>query len=103
IGMATYVEKCSGGNPETVRAQFNDDSTITIFTGNHTKGQGHETALRQIASAKLGIDVEQIRLVQGDSDVVPEGFTGGSRTIPINGGATLADGGQISATRQTRA
>ena len=36
---------------------------------------------RQIASARLGIDVERIRIVQGDSDVVPEGFTGGSRTI----------------------
>ncbi len=66
IGMATYVEKCSGGGPETVKAQFNADSTLTLFTGNQTNGQGHETALRQIASASLGIDVEQIHLVQGD-------------------------------------
>src|SRR5436190_2531052 len=97
IGMATYVEKCSGGNPETIRAQFNDDATVTLFTGNQTNGQGHETALRQIASAKLGIDVEQIRLVQGDSDVVPEGFTGGSRTIAINGNATIGVADKIIA------
>lgn len=97
IGMATYVEKCSGGNPETIRAQFNDDATVTLFTGNQTNGQGHETALRQIASAKLGIDVEQIRLVQGDSDVVPEGFTGGSRTIAINGNATVGVADKIIA------
>src|SRR5436190_2256726 len=97
IGMATYVEKCSGGNPETIRAQFNDDATVTLFTGNQTNGQGHETALRQIASAKLGIDVEQIRLVQGDSDVVPEGFTGGSRTIASNGNATIGVADKIIA------
>jgi carbon-monoxide dehydrogenase large subunit len=97
IGMATYVEKCSGGGPETVKAQFNDDGTITIYTGNQTNGQGHDTALRQIASAKLGIDVEQIRLVQGDSDVVPEGFTGGSRTIAINGVATMGVADKIIA------
>jgi carbon-monoxide dehydrogenase large subunit len=97
IGMATYVEKCSGGGPETVKAVFNDDATITLYTGNQTNGQGHETALRQIASAKLGIDVENIRLVQGDSDVVPEGFTGGSRTIAINGVATIAVADKIIA------
>ena len=89
IGMATYVEKCSGGNPETVKAVFNDNGTITLFTGNQTNGQGHETALSQIASGKLGIDIERIKIVQGDSDVVPDGFTGGSRTIAINGAATV--------------
>ncbi|MBS0524336.1 MAG: xanthine dehydrogenase family protein molybdopterin-binding subunit [Proteobacteria bacterium] len=97
IGMATYVEKCAGGGPETVKAVFNEDATITLFTGNQTNGQGHETALRQIASAKLGIDVENIRLVQGDSDVVPDGFTGGSRTIALNGVATIAVADKIIA------
>ena len=89
IGMATYVEKCSGGSPETAKAVFNDNGTITIFTGNQTNGQGHETAIAQIASAQLGIDMETIRIVQGDSDVVPEGMTGGSRTIAVNGAATM--------------
>ena len=97
IGMATYVEKCSGGNPETVKAQFNEDSTITIVTGNQTNGQGHETALSQIASARLGIDIERIVFVQGDSDVVPDGFTGGSRTIAINGAATVGVADKIIA------
>ncbi len=87
IGMATYVEKCSGGGPETAKARFNEDATITIITGNQTNGQGHETALSQIASARLGVDIERIRIVQGDSDIVPEGFTGGSRTIAVNGAA----------------
>jgi len=89
IGMATYVEKCAGGSPETAKAVFNDDGTLTIFTGNQTNGQGHETAISQIASAGLGVDIERIRIVQGDSDVVPEGMTGGSRTIAVNGAATM--------------
>ena len=97
IGMATYVEKCSGGNPETVKAVFNDNGTITLFTGNQTNGQGHETALSQIASGKLGIDIERIKIVQGDSDVVPDGFTGGSRTIAINGAATVGVADKIIA------
>jgi carbon-monoxide dehydrogenase large subunit len=97
IGMATYVEKCSGGEAETIRAVFNDDDTLSLITGNQTNGQGHETALRQIASAQLGIDIERTRLVQGDSDVVPAGFTGGSRTIAINGVATVGVADKIIA------
>ena len=97
IGMATYVEKCSGGNPETVKAVFNEDTTLTIITGNQSNGQGHETAISQIASARLGIDIERIRFVQGDSDVVPDGFTGGSRTIAINGAATVGMADKIIA------
>ncbi len=89
IGMATYVEKCSGGPPETAIAKFNDDSTVTLYMGNQTNGQGHETAITQIASAKFGIDSERIRIVQGDSDVTPEGMTGGSRTIAVAGVATM--------------
>lgn len=88
IGMATYVEKCSGGAPETTIAKFNDDATVTLYIGNQSNGQGHETAITQIASARLGIDMDRIRIVQGDSDVVPEGMTGGSRTIAVNGAAT---------------
>jgi aerobic carbon-monoxide dehydrogenase large subunit len=97
IGMATYVEKCSGGPPETAVAKFNDDATVTLYLGNQTNGQGHETAITQIASAKLGIDSSRIRIVQGDSDVVPEGFTGGSRTIAVAGVATVGVADKIIA------
>ena len=97
IGMATYVEKCSGGPPETAIAKFNDDASITLYLGNQTNGQGHETAIKQIASAKLGVDVERINIVQGDSDVVPDGFTGGSRTIAVAGVATMGVADKIIA------
>ena len=89
IGMATYVEKCSGGAPESAIAKFNEDDTITVFVGVQTNGQGHETAFTQIMSARLGVDAERIRIVQGDSDFTPEGMTGGSRSIPVAGAAVL--------------
>jgi len=96
--MATYVEKCGGGGmPETAIAKFNDDASLTLYLGNQTNGQGHETALSQIASARLGIDIERIKFVQGDSDIVPDGFTGGSRTIAINGAATIGVADKIIA------
>jgi carbon-monoxide dehydrogenase large subunit len=98
IGMATYVEKCGGGGaPETAVAKFNDDATLTLYIGNQSNGQGHETALRQIASARLGIDAERIAIVQGDSDVVPEGMTGGSRMVSVAGVATMGVADKIIA------
>ncbi len=98
IGMATYVEKCGGGGvPETAVAKFNDDASVTLYLGNQTNGQGHETAIRQIASARLGIDAERINIVQGDSDVTPEGFTGGSRMVSVAGVATLGVADKIIA------
>ncbi|WP_422000515.1 xanthine dehydrogenase family protein molybdopterin-binding subunit [Reyranella sp.] len=97
IGMATYVEKCGGGPPETAVAKFNDDDTVTIFVGNQSNGQGQETAIRQIASARLGIDADRIRFVQGDSDTVPEGMTGGSRMVSVAGTATIGVADKIIA------
>lgn len=97
MGMATYVEKCSGGSPETAIAKFNDDDTITLYIGNQTNGQGHETAITQIASARLGVDAERFHIVQGDSDVTPDGMTGGSRTIAVTGAATMGVADRIIA------
>jgi aerobic carbon-monoxide dehydrogenase large subunit len=70
---------------------------VTIFVGNQTNGQGQETAIRQIASARLGIDADQIHFVQGDSDVVPEGMTGGSRMVSVAGTATIGVADKIIA------
>jgi aerobic carbon-monoxide dehydrogenase large subunit len=97
IGMSTYVEKCSGGPPESAIAKFNDDDTITVYVGVQTNGQGHETAFTQIMSARLGVDGSRIRIVQGDSDITPEGMTGGSRSIPVAGAAVLGVSDKIIA------
>ncbi|WP_119420032.1 xanthine dehydrogenase family protein molybdopterin-binding subunit [Desertibaculum subflavum] len=94
-GLATYVERCSGGNPETAVVKFNDDDTVNVIIGNQTNGQGHETLYTQIFSAKLGIDGDKIRIIQGDSDLVPAGLTGGSRAAPVGGAAVVGAADKI--------
>jgi carbon-monoxide dehydrogenase large subunit len=86
IGMATYVEKCGGGNPEVADVRIDPDSeTITFYIGTMSNGQGHDTSYKQIMSDRLGIDTDQMTMVQGDSDIVPPGLTGGSRSVTVGG------------------
>jgi carbon-monoxide dehydrogenase large subunit len=90
IGMSYYVEACGGGGDETAHVHLNKDGSVTVLIGTQSSGQGHETAYAQIAAAALGVAVERVRVVQGDTDVVPAGKgTGGSRSIPV-GGASLS-------------
>ena len=86
IGMSTYVEKCGGGNPEVADVRIDPDSeTITFYIGTMSNGQGHDTSYKQIMSDRLGIDTDNMVMVQGDSDVVPPGLTGGSRSVTVGG------------------
>ena len=85
IGMATYVETC-GQLPSTARIEFGETADeVTIFSGTQTNGQGHETAYKQILSARLGIDADAIEVVQGDTDRTPDGMTGGSSSVTSGG------------------
>ncbi|MSO71495.1 MAG: xanthine dehydrogenase family protein molybdopterin-binding subunit [Alphaproteobacteria bacterium] len=86
IGLATYVER-SGGASDTVKVQFNVDDTVSVLMGNQSNGQGHATLYTQMFAARLGIDGGRIRIVQGDSDLTPAGFTGGSRATTVGGPA----------------
>ena len=52
-------------------------------------GQSHQTTLAQIAADEFGVPFEQVRIVVGDTDVVPFGLTGGSRSATMTGGAAL--------------
>jgi len=83
IGMATYIEAAPGprgggggmGN-ETMRMRLEADGTLTVFTAQMPHGQSHETTLAQIAADEFGVPFEQVKVVVGDSDQVPFGFTG---------------------------
>ncbi|MBN42840.1 MAG: carbon monoxide dehydrogenase [Alphaproteobacteria bacterium] len=86
IGMSTYVEKCGGGNPEETDVRIDPDSeTITFYMGTMSNGQGHDTSYKQIMSDRLGVDTDHMIMVQGDSDLVPSGLTGGSRSVTVGG------------------
>lgn len=89
IGMATYIERCGGGGALPAQININDDDSVSILSGTQSNGQGHQTAFSQIVSDTLGIDVDRINLIQGDTDVTPPGFTGGSRSVPVGGSAVL--------------
>ncbi len=88
IGVATYIERCSGGAPEEARLEVASDGHITLYIGTQSNGQGHETAFRQILAERLGVDFADITIVQGDSDrIATGGGTMGSRSVPVGGAA----------------
>jgi carbon-monoxide dehydrogenase large subunit len=99
LGLATFIEggprpsDPSGMSPlvrwEPMGARLETDGTVSLFTGQMPHGQSHETTFAQIAADELGVPFEQVRVVVGNTDVVPFGFTGGSRAARMAGGATL--------------
>jgi len=69
---------------------------VTISVGTQSHGQGHETTFCALASDLLGIPFDQVRFVQGDTDLVPRGAgTGGSRSAQIGGSAISAACAQL--------
>ena len=103
IGMSCWVEACGlapsavvgalGGGVgqwESANIKFNPTGSVTVFTGSHTHGQGHETVYAQIVAEHLGIPEENVEVVHGDTAVVPFGMgTYGSRSGPVGGGAVF--------------
>ena len=83
IGFSTYIEACGlapsnvagaigarAGLYEAAQVRFHPTGSVTVFTGSHSHGQGHETAFAQIASDRLGVPIENVDVVHGDTDRV---------------------------------
>ena len=89
IGVAAYVEITAGGTDSEFGAvEVHDDGSATVYAGTAAHGQGHRTAYAMLVSDRTGIPVERIRLVDGDTDVIPRGGgTGGSRSLQLGGSA----------------
>lgn len=84
IGVCTYIEACAFAGGEEATLSLNDDGTVTLLVGTQSNGQGHATAYGQVVADVLGLALEDVKLVQGDTDRVRQGGgTGGSRSIPI--------------------
>ena len=84
FGFATYVEACAFAGSEPAKLNLEDDGTATLHIGTQSTGQGHHTAYAQFVMEPLGLDVDKIRVVQGDTDDLDSGGgTGGSRSIPL--------------------
>jgi carbon-monoxide dehydrogenase large subunit len=89
IGLGMYIERCGGGPGDTVRLAVTSKEVV-LYSGMQDNGQGHTTTFVQLLSHKLGVDAAKIRVVQGDTDVVPaDGLTGGSRFLALGGVAAV--------------
>lgn len=91
-GMAYYVEIAGGGGSEEhADVRVAADGTIEMAVGTQSNGQGHETAYGQVLAARLGVPLDQVRIVQGDTARLDVGGgTGGSRSMAFGGGAVLS-------------
>ncbi|MBO6784810.1 MAG: molybdopterin-dependent oxidoreductase, partial [Alphaproteobacteria bacterium] len=88
IGIANPIERAASPSPDFAEVRFSTDGTATILMGTKSQGQGHETVYKQIVGAQLGLDSENIRVVDGDTDRVAFGIgTMGSRSTVIGGSA----------------
>ena len=88
IGLACFLEVAGGILDETVELRFEADGTVAMRTGVQAMGQGHLTTFPPLVAARLGIAVSAVRLVEGDSDVVPAGTPSvASRSLMMAGSA----------------
>ncbi len=87
IGLSVYVEVTSGdGGTEYARVSLLDDGRVRVVSGSAPQGQGHDTTWAMIVAERLGVPLEDVEVVHGDTGLVPRGsITGGSRTAQISG------------------
>jgi carbon-monoxide dehydrogenase large subunit len=91
-GAVEYGKRGSSINMgyEPVTIRFDPSGTVLLFAATHSHGQGHATTLAQLAADELGVSLNDISVIQGDTDLVPYGFgTFASRSAVMAGGATI--------------
>lgn len=86
-GLSCYIEVCATIS-ERMELRFDSSGGLTILAGTFSYGQGHETTYAQMVHGWLGVPMDRIRMVQGDTDII---FTGrgsfGSRSMTVGGSA----------------
>jgi carbon-monoxide dehydrogenase large subunit len=106
IGISTYVEVCGMGPSKALGGAGWDSATVrveptgavTVLTGVSPHGQGQETTFAQIVADELGVPIDQVTVVHGDTDKVQYGVgTFGSRGTPVGGAALMLAIGDIRA------
>jgi carbon-monoxide dehydrogenase large subunit len=73
IGLANYIEATSGAPREYSKVDVQPEGRIDVTVGTLSSGQGHETSFAQCIAEWLGAPMESVRLIQGDTDIVPIG------------------------------
>jgi carbon-monoxide dehydrogenase large subunit len=100
IGLSTWIELAGGGELwEHGTVRLEPSGRVTVLTGTSPHGQGHETVFSQIVADMLGIEPDLVRVLHGDTDVIPEGIgTFASRSLSIGGSAVARAAGEVRAT-----
>ena len=103
LGYSCYIEACGlapsniagalgarAGLFEAGEVRVHPTGSVTVFTGSHSHGQGHETTFAQVVAGRLGIPIESVEVVHGDTGRVPFGMgTYGSRSLSVGGTAIM--------------
>ena len=103
IGVASYIEACGiapsslvgalgarAGLYEAATIRVNPTGSVSVLTGSHSHGQGHETTFAQVVASKLGIPADSVQIVHGDTQKIPFGMgTYGSRSLAVGGSAIV--------------
>jgi len=103
IGVATYIEACGiapsavagalgarAGLYESAELRVHPTGSVSVLTGSHSHGQGHETTFSQLVADGLGIPIESVEIVHGDTGKIPFGMgTYGSRSLAVGGSAIV--------------
>jgi aerobic carbon-monoxide dehydrogenase large subunit len=103
IGISTYIEACGiapsavvgslgarAGLYEVANIRVHPTGSVTVYTGTHSHGQGHETTLAQLVCEQLGVPLDQVDVVHGDTAKIPFGMgTYGSRSLAVGGSAMV--------------
>jgi len=101
IGFSSYIEACGiapsnvvgslgagVGLYESAQVRFNPTGNVVVYTGSHSHGQGHETTFAQLVSDRLGVPIDHIDVVHGDTAKIPFAMgTYGSRSLSVGGSA----------------
>ncbi len=103
IGISTYLEACGiapsklvgqlgarAGLYEVANVRVHPTGSVTVFTGTHSHGQGHETTFAQLVADQLGVPIDLVDVVHGDTSKIPFGMgTYGSRSLAVGGSAMV--------------
>ena len=89
LGVANAIERAAPPGLEFAEIRFSPSGRATVLCGATTQGQGHATTFAQLLSDRLGLEAEDIRFVQGDTDRLAFGFGAGGSRISAMGCAAL--------------
>lgn len=90
IAIIRFLPRFRTFSSETARVILDKQGNVTVYTGSSPHGQGHETAFAQLASRELGVPFERVKIVWGDTVLIPQGVgTFGSRSASAGGSAVI--------------